>query len=206
MDRLRIVAIVLTVTALVATVIYFYRMSSPVAQTWQAATVLPESQPLQPFSLIDQDGEPFNQESLRGSWNLLFFGFTHCPDICPATLQQLAVVQTRLGEDGLPPDEIPGVILISVDPARDQPATLASYVKHFGDAVRGVTGPEQELDALTRSLGIYYEVNGEGDDYTVNHSAAVVVIDPNGGFRAVFSGPLRTQAIAADLRVLIASK
>jgi protein SCO1/2 len=164
------------------------------------ATVLPEPMALPDIALIDDAGKPFTRESLRGEWHLLFFGFTHCPDICPATLQQLAIASRRVTEAG---GKFPQVILVSVDPERDTPDVLAAYVRNFGDNVRGVTGDLDSVRALTSALGIYFaksEVTDTG--YNVDHSAAVLVIDDDANWRALFSAPQDVERLVHDIPIL----
>lgn len=169
----------------------------------QKATALPEPLPLPEFFLIDQAGEPFDRTRFLGRYSLVFFGFTHCPDICPATLQQLAITRDRLiAEDQASPD----IVLISVDPERDTPALLAEYTAHFGAGVYGATGTTEELRKLTGALGIYFEKSPSGDgSYSVAHSAVVLLIDPSAEFRAVFSAPHDIDAMVSDLPVLMSS-
>ena len=132
----------------------------------QHATILPQARTLPHFSLLDQNGAEFNNESLLGEWSLLFFGFTHCPDICPATLQQLAIARSRILQEGAA--DFPKIVLISVDPERDTPDVMAEYIAHFGDGVTGVTGSLTELRTLTAALGIFFEKSdGQNGDYTV---------------------------------------
>jgi len=164
------------------------------------ATVLPQPKALPDISLVDDAGKPFTLESLRGEWHLLFFGFTHCPDICPATLQQLAIASRHVTESG---GRFPQVVLVSVDPERDTPDVLAAYVRNFGDNVRGVTGDLDRIRALTSALGIYFakaEVTDSG--YNVDHSAAVLVIDDDARWRAVFSAPQDVERFVHDIPIL----
>lgn len=173
----------------------------------QSATVLPEPRPLPEFRLVDHRGEPFSREDLRGQTSLLFFGFTHCPDICPATLQQLTLARRQLaGQD----EPLPEIVLISVDPERDTPDVLGRYVEYFGQGVTGVTGSPQALRALAAALGIHFEkvpaAEGSGDDYLVNHSAAVLVVDPQARLEAIFGAPHSIEAFVDDLPVLTASR
>lgn len=164
------------------------------------ATVLPAPMPLPDFSLTDHEGMPFGRNELLGSWQLLFFGFTHCPDICPATLQQLAVAKERLAEAG---QDFPEIILVSVDPERDTPAVLADYVGHFGAGIRGVTGSPQEIARLTAPLGIYHAKSGELDgNYGVDHSAVVLLIDASGQWHALFSAPHKVENFVHDVPLL----
>jgi protein SCO1/2 len=165
------------------------------------ATILPEALPLPEFSLLDQDGESFNRASFAGQWSVVFFGFTHCPDICPATLQQLALARAEVIES--PGQEFPQIILISVDPERDTPPVLREYIAHFGPGISGVTGEIDELRKLTSALGIYFEKSAlQGDDYGVDHSAVVLLIDPQSGFRALFSAPHRVEDFVTDIPLI----
>jgi len=168
------------------------------------ATILPQPGTLPQFSLLDQDGAEFNNESLHDQWSLLFFGFTHCPDICPATLQQLAIARSRVLQQGAA--DFPNIVLISVDPEHDTPDVMAEYVAHFGDGVTGVTGSLTELRTLTAALGIYFEKSdGRNGDYTVGHSAAVIVINKNAEFHALFSAPHNIDHFVGDIPLITES-
>lgn len=172
----------------------------------QFATVLPERRPLPEFSLADHENRPFDAERLRGHTSLLFFGFTHCPDICPATLTQLAAARRQLAaESGKTRAELPQIVLVSVDPRRDTPESLKRYVEYFGEGITGVTGSVEEIRALSEPLGVYFEKNGQGDDYTVNHSTAVLVVGPDATLQALFSAPHEVAAFVHDLPILMAS-
>jgi protein SCO1/2 len=169
----------------------------------QHATVLPEPMQLPEFRLVDQDNRPFTRSSLLGRQTLLFFGFTHCPDICPATLQVLATARRQLAAELPGTAALPDILLISVDPQRDPPAALKSYTGYFGAGVKGVTGDHAELRKLTSVLGIYYSVNDSGSaDYSVDHSTAVLLINSDAEFQAVFGTPLDVDTLVADLRIL----
>ena len=173
----------------------------------QSATVLEEPRPLPEFELVDHRGDPFTVEDLRDRTSLVFFGFTHCPDICPATLQQLTLARRQLAGRGEP---LPEIVLISVDPDRDTPGVLRQYVEYFGQGVTGVTGSEDALRGLTGALGIHFEkappAGGAGGDYLVNHSAVVLVIDPQARLEAIFSAPHSIEAFVNDLPVLMAAR
>jgi protein SCO1/2 len=170
----------------------------------QHATVLPQPAPLSPFSLRDQNGDEFNNESLNGQWSLIFFGFTHCPDICPATLQQLAVARRRVLDEG--ESIFPNIILISVDPERDTPEVLAEYIGHFGAGVTGITGSLDELRKLTSSLGIYFQKSGtENENYRVDHSAVVMVINKAAQLHALFSAPHDVNHFVEDIPLIMES-
>ncbi len=170
----------------------------------QHATILPQPAPLSRFSLRDQNGAEFNNESLYGQWSLVFFGFTHCPDICPATLQQLAVARSRVLDEGA--SAFPNIILISVDPERDTPEVLSEYVGHFGAGVTGVSGSLDELRKLTASLGIFFQKSGtDNDNYSVDHSAVVIVINKNAELHALFSAPHHIDHFVEDIPLIMES-
>ncbi len=181
----------------------FLAMKSGTPAEVRSATVLPGAGELPDFSLIDQHGEDFNANAFRGQWDLVFFGFTHCPDICPTTLQTLAEVRRALVESG--DENVPRIVLVSVDPERDTPEILSRYVNYFGAGNIGVTGELEQLRQLTSGLGIYFEkVNIEDANYGVDHSAAVLVIDPDGKFVALFSAPHRVDDYLHDLPIITA--
>ncbi len=168
----------------------------------QFGTRIDPPQPLPPTQLTEQDGSRFDRTKLQGRWSLMFFGFTHCPGICPMTLTTLA--QTRKQLMGLDPDELPQVVLVSVDPERDTPELVARYVAQFDPSFLGVTGPTAAIDEFTAALGIAHKKIGAGTaDYMVDHTAAIMMIDPQGRRVAVFSPPFTAEHLAADyLRVL----
>ena len=170
----------------------------------QHATILPQAAALPRFSLLDQNGAEFNNESLNDQWSLIFFGFTHCPDICPATLQQLAIARGRVLDQG--ERSFPSIVLISVDPERDTPEVLAEYIGHFGDGMTGVTGSIDELRKLTSALGIFFEKSaGENGNYSVDHSAVVIVINKNAEFHALFSAPHTIDHFVGDMPLITES-
>ena len=170
----------------------------------KSATVLPDPLELPEFLLQDQDGNPFTRAALEGGYSLLFFGFTNCPDICPATLQQLAVVRQKLEKSG---EELPDIVFVSVDPQRDTPNVVRQYVGYFGDGFIGATGDLEELRKLTAKIGIYFEyAEGEGDNYNVNHSVVVAVINEEAEVRAVFSAPHDIDFMVNDLQIMMATR
>lgn len=166
----------------------------------QYGTRLPEARAVPHFVLTDQTGAPFDDTQLRGQWNLVFFGFTHCPDVCPTTLALLADVRKRLGAGA------PRVVFVSVDPERDTPEVVAPYVKAFDPTMVGLTGSVPAIDEFAAALGIAHrKVVMSADQYMVDHTAAVLVIDPAGRKAALFSPPFDAAQITSDLRRLIPS-
>lgn len=161
-------------------------------------SLLEPARPLPQVRLIDDAGEPFGLEQLRGQWSLLFFGFTHCPDICPNTLGILNSVHTRLQQSG----QAPGLqmVFVSVDPRRDDPTALRQYVHYFDKDFVGVTGEIEQLKRLTGALYIPFAYTDNPDGgYTVEHSAALVLVNPQGQARAYFTPPHAPEKLAADL-------
>jgi protein SCO1/2 len=162
--------------------------------------VLDEPMSVAEFSLAAQDGTPFTQEELKGHWTLLFLGFTNCPDVCPFTLANLEAVRTELSQL-ITPDNLPEVVFLAVDPARDQDV-LADYVKHFGISFTGITGERTEIDRLVESIDGFYRLEKSGpedDAYDVTHSAAVTVINPDGEITAKISPPFHPVTTATYL-------
>lgn len=200
--------ILLTIAALVGSVALFNSLPRQ-ASSPQYSLRLPDPKPLPAFELLDQDGKKITQAWFDDQWTLVFFGFTNCPDICPATLQVLSLARAKLASSDAE-GELPEILLVSIDPQRDTPEILKPYVAHFGDGVSGMTGTLDELQKLTTMLGVYFEIeepgaNDEPGNYNVAHSAHVIVIDNHGRYHAVFSAPHRVDAFVADLPILMGS-
>ncbi len=157
------------------------------------------------FELTDQAGNAIDESVFRGQWDLVFFGFTNCPDVCPITLGVLAAARRELEAAGA--ETLPRIVLVSVDPERDTPENLARYLEAFGDSTLGITGDEDEVRKLTEGLHIFFEKRPPNEDgyYVVDHSAVVLVIDPEGRFHALFSAPHAIENFVHDLPVLMSS-
>lgn len=161
------------------------------------ATVIEEPRPLPEFELTDTAGRAFTTADLEGGFHLVFFGFTNCPDVCPLTLQVLARAVPQLEERF--GDAAPEVVFVSVDPARDTPERIAAYLESFDPEFTGVTGSDDALAPLLRTLGVSVrrqEVDGE--EYNVTHSGHVFVIGPDAGWRAVFRPSTSADVIVSD--------
>jgi protein SCO1/2 len=172
-------------------------------QLSQATTHLPAPKALQAFELLTHNGEPFTLDSLKGHWSFVFFGYTHCPDVCPTTLATLSAVAKQLVQAGRQPPAA-HFYFVSVDPERDTQAHLAQFVPYFNSEFVGVTGEPAQIDNLTRQLSILY-VKGAPDaqgGYLVDHTASVLLLNPSGQFEAVFSPPLNATNIVADFEKL----
>lgn len=162
-----------------------------------------QEKPLIEFELTGGDSETINRESMKGHWTFLFFGYTQCPDICPLTLQIMKHTLDELKPE-VDAGEVRGMF-VSVDPKRDTPAKLKQYVGYFHPSIIGATGEKEQIDALSRSLGIIYNVvenKQNPDNYLVDHSAAILLINPEAEFAAVLSPPHEAAIMAADFRAL----
>jgi protein SCO1/2 len=174
-----------------------------------AATILPAPGVLPEFSLQDQHGQSIGRDDFKGHWSLVFFGFTHCPDICPTTLQVLATAKQQLSEQGM--QSLPQIVLVSVDPERDTPEVIGQYVDYFGDGNLGITGDVEELRKLTGGLGVYFEKSppdtaATDDNYSIDHSAVVLVINPRAQFHALFSAPHTVENLVNDLPLILGAR
>ena len=163
----------------------------------QASTALfGQERALPEFALTDHTGRAYTRRDLEETWTLLFFGYTHCPDVCPITLATMSASVDAVAALG---GEAPRVVFVSVDPERDAPGHLRGYVTVFREDFLGVTGPHEELRKLTRALGVAYARNGEGPGYLVEHSAALLLVNPKGELQAVFTPPHEPDAMARDM-------
>ena len=166
--------------------------------------VLPgEGKAIPPFELLDGDGKVFDLSSLKGHWTLLFFGYTHCPDVCPTALSTLNTIHEGLekARDG---GDAVDVVFVSVDPERDNPAQLKEYVGYFNPAFIGVSGDPKTLSSFSRVLGaVYAKAKGtERSGYLVDHSAAIFLINPEAHYKAVMSPPHDAEKIIAGIDAL----
>jgi len=137
--------------------------------------------------LTKHDGQAFTDRDLNGQWTLMFFGYTHCPDICPMTMNVLAQAKKMASED------FPQVVLVSVDPQRDSVELLDGYVQYFDPEFIGVTGEEKMIQALTLQTSVVYAKmpgsSGNENDYLVDHSSAILLINPEGKLAAFLNAP-----------------
>jgi protein SCO1/2 len=150
-----------------------------------------------PFRLEDQSGRPISDQDMKGHPYLVFFGYTHCPDVCPATLFEISEVMKALGRDA----DRAGALFITVDPERDTPAVLKDYLSNFDPHLRGLTGDPAAVAAALKAYRVYAKkVPIEGGDYTMDHTAVVYLMDKNGRFVAPFNLKQTPEAAATQLR------
>lgn len=160
------------------------------------ATVLPKGKPIVGLSLKDHNGQLFTEQQFKGKWSFLFFGYTHCPDVCPTTMLVMKAVWAKLPATARIAPE-PQLYFVSVDPQRDTPELLKSYATFYNPEFIGITGNNNQLDVLANQVGALYgyEDGDKEGEYTVNHSAQIILIDPSGNMRAVFSPPYQVDDI-----------
>src|SRR5205807_12449 len=165
------------------------RMSAPGAQ--QTAAIGGA------FRLTDQDGATVTDRDFLGRPFLVFFGFTHCPDVCPTALFEISEIMRKLGPDA----ERVRAAFITVDPERDTPQALKDYMSSFVSRLKGLTGDVEAITAVAKAYRVYFKkVPLEGDGYTMDHTAIVYLMDKEGRFVAPFSLKRTTEAAAAELR------
>ena len=163
-----------------------------------------QARALPDFELVDHNKRPLVRSDFNGRWSLMFFGFTHCPDICPASMQVMSDMVAAIDD----PDVVEDlrIYFISVDPERDTPELLSSYVSYFNPAFTGATAAPEKLLPLTRSLGIRHQISNrvEGSaTYDVEHSSSIVLINPQAEFAGLFSAPHDALAMARDMTRIV---
>jgi protein SCO1/2 len=150
-----------------------------------------------PFHLVDQNGRAVTDADFRGKTLVVFFGFTHCPDICPTTLFEMSEVLKRLGPDA----DKAAALFVTVDPERDTPEKLKDYLSNFHPRIFGLSGTVAEIEAVKRTYRVYAKkVPLDGGGYTMDHSAVVYLMDKQGRFVAPFNLKRSAEEAAADLR------
>lgn len=156
----------------------------------------PQAKSIPEFSVLDHNGQSVNNKILQGRWSIMFFGFTNCPDVCPNTLSILAELQTRMADS---PNK-PQLVLVSVDPMRDTPEIMKTYVNSFSDDIIGLTGELHQIQVLTEALGVAYAYNALPDgSYTVDHTAAIFLFNPDGDYAGLYTGPMAAQEALVTL-------
>jgi len=163
--------------------------------------LLPQSRSLPDLSLTNQDGQAVAVDQLKDQWSLLFFGYTFCPDICPATLAQLRQLQGQL-----PPETLAKlrIVLVSVDPQRDTPEQLKKYLEYFDAGFIGLTGEEANIQKLANAVSIpFIPADTSKENYTVDHSGNLVIIGPDGTQRGFIRAPINNAKLAAQLPGLL---
>ncbi|HWV09214.1 MAG TPA: SCO family protein [Pseudomonas sp.] len=197
-----LVAIVALVLGLTVNKVLTSKGQADPTQLLDAGIVLlPQSRSMPSLSLVDQDGQTVEVDGFKDKWSLLFFGYTFCPDICPATLAQLRQLRSQLPEETWANLR---VVLVSVDPHRDTPEQLKKYLAYFDAGFLGLTGEEATLQKFANAVSIpYIPADTSKENYTVDHSGNLVIIGPDGTQRGFIRAPLNNEKLAAQLPGLI---
>jgi protein SCO1/2 len=164
------------------------------AQTHQQAQ---GTEPGGPFTLVNQDGQPVDQSVLKGKWSVVFFGYTFCPDFCPTTLTTLGKAMDQLG----PKAKDAQVVFITIDPARDTPAAMKSYISSrvFPKNMIGLTGTQAQVARVAKEYVVFFQKEGSGSTYTMYHSTALYLMDPDGKFHGVIADGLTPEEDARQI-------
>jgi cytochrome oxidase Cu insertion factor (SCO1/SenC/PrrC family) len=154
------------------------------------------------FTLTDQDGKSFSSDELKGKPTLLYFGYTYCPDVCPTSLLLMENAAELLGPDG--PKKV-NLVFITIDPERDTTKLMKGYVTNFGPTIVGLTGTQQQIDAVAHSYRVYYQKvpSKDGAPYLMDHSSIVYLLDQRGRFVTHFTHESKAEAIAAGVQRLL---
>lgn len=175
-------------------------------QDFQSLLLFPEEKSFSGFTLTDKNHKSITQESFKNKWTLLFFGFTNCPDVCPTTLSELQKVFKIFQHNAV--KALPDVLFISVDPERDTPESLKEYIAFFNKNFNAATADKANILSLASQIGVAYHIQDhkQGDlNYSVDHTAAIFLINPNGNLYGIFRSPHDADKMAVDLINLINS-
>jgi len=185
--RMFVEAIALGLAMLVSFLFTRYFTYRTVQENFYGQALVPAKQGFD-FHLVDQDGKPFQLSQMRGKAVLFSFGFTHCPNVCPTTLSDLATVYQAL------PAKDRGrvrVLFVTIDPHRDKPETLKNYIPYFNESFIGLTGTDAQVAEAAKAYGAYYEIvrdsAADPEVYTMNHSALTYLISPDGNWRLLYN-------------------
>jgi protein SCO1/2 len=193
--------IVFTSLLVLAGYLFSQRMASDYTKDLQTTTVFDSPREVGAFKLIDTQGKAFTEKDLAGHWSMLFFGFTRCPMICPTTMTAMNQVVTQLKDAPKPQ-----VWFISIDPNRDSLKRIRRYVTGFNTDFMGATGSKKELDKLTKQLNVLYmQVKGNdksAGEYNIDHSASIMLINPEGKLQGIFSTPPEADKISHDYELI----
>lgn len=191
-----VAALVLGVLALLALLLLRQRFAQP-----QYGIAIDDPEPAMDFTLASTTGEPVTLSDYRGKTVLLYFGYTTCPDVCPTTLADLRQMNITLGDAR----EQVQVLFVSVDPARDTPEKMGPYLAYFDPRFVGLTGTPEEIETIASRYGVFYEQRA-GDSaagYFIDHTSAVLLIDPAGHLKVMFPYGVTGEQLAGDVRLFL---
>ncbi len=187
MSKRNVIFILLILFSITGIFTYFQSLPSLLEKKPSLITgkILVRPMEIDNFELIDQNNEVFNKKSLEGSWTVLFFGYTNCPDVCPTTIYKLAEIKNGIKED-LPSANF-NTVLVTLDPDRDSTERLHEYIGYFDETMLGVTGKYENIQSFTSSLSVFYQRINKEEGYDFNHTASIFVFDKDGSLFATMS-------------------
>lgn len=198
------VAILVTVVAVViALQVYKVTRTAPLdteALREEGVILFEQPRKISEFELVDHNEQAFTPASLEDQWTLIFFGFTHCPDICPMTMVDLTRVMEALPSEL---EERTQVLMVTLDPARDEPEVLAEYVPHFHPDFVGITGEFLTIRRLANEFNVAFSKVTQGDDYTVDHGGHIALVNPRGDYHAFFRPPFNPEVMAKHYGTIV---
>ena len=198
--------LVAAIALFVGQLVYHVKYGETVSENTQ---VYEPAREVKPFNLVDQNQQPFTKESLLDKWSLVFLGYMSCPDICPMTMAKLSNLLPKLQDSA---DQPVQVLFVSVDPKRDTAERRKEYVEYFNPEIVGLGAEHKDLFPFVRNLGLMYSIpTGEEENYFVDHSASVVLINPQGLIAAIFKPKvavgevptINSQVLLADFQTLV---
>ncbi len=199
--KLTVILLIIFVTIIVGGFVYTKvkpRELSPAALRANNAFMFDRMRDIGEFALVDDNNQPFTSAQLRGKWSLLFFGYTYCPDICPTTMVLLNQFYGKLKPELANDTQI---VMVSVDPARDDVKKLHDYVRYFNPQFRGVTGEFLALQQFATALSIpFAKVPGGGDNYQIEHSGSIAIVNPQGHYAGFFKAPHDLEKLLQNYR------
>ncbi len=198
----KILPIMLAAIALTAG-LWFARQQNTTTQMEISGFAFPSPKQLADIELIDQNSQPFNEDLFKDKWTFIYVGYTFCPDACPMTLTILDQLYKKLADGDQLRDDV-AMMLVSIDPHRDTPERLNSYVAHFNDSFVGATGEPAKLKSFANQVSAIYSVPDDKSDpnYLVDHSSSIILIDPNAAVHAIFTPPQQAEDLAKDFAVI----
>ena len=198
---MRIARTVLWVLVAIAAATFAYLSMSPASQQEPKGDAIALSGMGGPFTLVGSDGKPFSSSALSGKPHAIFFGFTHCPDVCPTTLARLVKLRNNLGKG----DTSFQILFVTVDPERDGPSEVGKYAELFNSPVTGLTGSPAQINQVKKQFGIFSrKVPDESGSYSVDHSSTVLLFDGNGRFTGTIAPEETDKAALAKLKRITA--
>ncbi len=176
------------------------RVLSPIELRVNGTFVFDQPRIFKDFSLVDHQGQPFSLDNLKDKWSLVFFGFTACPDVCPATLSMMKQVKSQLDDDIEAQVQF---VLVSVDPARDTVEQLSQYMPYFDPEFIGLTGEFLEIKRLANQMNMAFVKVPQGESYTIDHTANIALVNPYGHYHGFIKPPLDNARIKLTLQSIV---